>query len=1470
MQCNIFYLLFSLCILNGLATAIAAQPITPTPDATGTVVTPTGEQFDISGGTQAGRNLFHSFQQFNLEAHQGANFVIQPDIQTILGRVTGGDPSYINGWLQVSGGQANLLLMNPAGIVFGPGARLNVPAAFTATTANAIALGGGWFNASGPNDYTLLTGDPQAFAFLTAQPGAIFNSAQLAVQPGQALTLLGGRVINTGTLQAPGGQITVAAVPGEGMVQIREAGSLLNLELPIETRRSLLQSAQPLTGVALPQLLTGGQLSSASGVTVANGQVTLTQTQTPLPIAAGTTVVSGTVSTAAPASDGSLVHGGTIQVLGNTIGLLGATLDASGAAGGHIFIGGDFQGQGTRPNAEMTVIDGQTTIRADARSTTAPANGGTVIVWANDTTRFQGFVSATGAQGGDGGFVETSGKKTLDIAGGRVNAQAPQGRAGTWLLDPTDIDITATGTGLLTGGLFDPPTTGVASQIAPVTIENALNGGTNVTITTASGNGGNGDITLSDPINQTGGGAATLTLTSRRFLRPGTATINLTSTGGLTFNLNAVNPEAIAPSDSIQAAIAAIGDVAGDRTIQLGAGTYQGTAAIAIDKSVTLRGAGAAVTTLTNTAGLNAIRLPGGTGATVTLENMAIANNASSAIYNDATLRINNSSLRNNTAAQGGALYNDSQGRLTLTNTQIQGNTSNSIGGGIYNLGSLTLLTSDIASNRASSDGGGIYSGGNGTLSLQNSTVQGNIANGNGGGIFNSGFLWTDTSTVANNTASGGLGGGVYTNGPASLTNTTLDRNQANDSGGGIYNGGVLSLVRSTLSNNIANLDAGVLGDGGGLYNSNVATITNSTISANRVINGSGGGIYSSDNLTLSHSTLTLNIADGQGGGIRNTGTATISNTIVANNGAATHQDVSGLFNSQGNNLVGVVDGGFGFGSGPLIGTAARPINPGLGPLADNGGPTRTHALLPGSPALNAGNATNPPATDQRGFARVLQGFLDIGAIESDLAPLVPANPSTLPSQNQPLVPAPSTLSVSDRTAIAEVLDRNPTRVRLRSVDLQKQTNDAPTLDTQAVDQSSGQVVSKFDQTFSSAYRRHLNLPDGASLNLAQLQATLSRARRDKGVNTGIIYAVFVPRDADPNAEASASATQPQADDQLQLILVTASGEPIRRSLPVTRAYVTAQAKLFKLAVADPADDLSYMPLARQFYGWLLQPLAAELQAQGISSLIYCLDEGLRTIPLAAMLDDEQFVIEQYTLAVIPSVALTNLAVTPLKSDRLLAMGAATFTTQDPLPAVPLELDLVSQRIAKSAVLLNEKFTLATLTTAQVQQQPDILHLATHAQFHPGNVEQSYIQLWDTRLNLNQVRSLNWQNTGLSLLILSACTTALSSREAELGFAGLASVSGVRSVLGSLWMVSDVGTLALMQAFYAHLNSESTVAEALRKAQLALLTGSVRIQKGRLQSQQQVIALPGLSLPDTAQLSHPFYWSSFILVGNPW
>ena len=327
----------------------------------------------------------------------------------------------------------------------------------------------------------------------------------------------------------------------------------------------------------------------------------------------------------------------------------------------------------------------------------------------------------------------------------------------------------------------------------------------------------------------------------------------------------------------------------------------------------------------------------------------------------------------NGVLEDGGGVRFLSTGALALGQSNLSGNSvvgPGSDGGGIYtDIGSVTLTDSIVSGNRSNDDGGGIYSD-DGAVFLTRSTVSGNTASDYGGGIYSDGGAVSLTSSTVSGNAAGEHGGGIFSDGGAvSLTSSIVSGNTADGYGGGIYGeGGAISLTSSTVSGNAA-------GDhGGGIFTntdlSGVTTIiTNSTISGNTAVN-TGGGIFNYDGLTrIFNSTITGNTA-AVGGGVATygdgfTSTEVSSSIIAGNTGTTAGNDVSSQaaselnnsFVSLGFNLIG--DGQFrsidfftDAAGGDIVGTTAAPVDALLGPLADNGGPTFTHALLVGSPAI--------------------------------------------------------------------------------------------------------------------------------------------------------------------------------------------------------------------------------------------------------------------------------------------------------------------------------------------------------------------------------------------------------------------------------------------------------------------------------------------------------------------------------------
>jgi hypothetical protein len=290
-------------------------------------------------------------------------------------------------------------------------------------------------------------------------------------------------------------------------------------------------------------------------------------------------------------------------------------------------------------------------------------------------------------------------------------------------------------------------------------------------------------------------------------------------------------------------------------------------------------------------------------------------------------------------------------------------------------------------------DAGGYYSiftvASGATVTLSGLTIS-NGWRSNGAGINNAGTLTVNNATISGNAASSDfIGGGIWNTGTLTLNSSSISGND----GCGVANVGRLTLNSSTVSgNHVGGYGAGIASFGGTL------TLNSSTVSGNTAdAMSNGGGIFIGGTATVTDCTISGNYSDWGGGGIWNAGTLQVRNTIIAGNtgndinGNRVPDDLRGDLGSLGHNLIGNTSGGSGFASTDLLN-----VDPRLGPLQDNGGPTFTHALLPGSLAINAGDNSDAPPFDQRGegYPRIVGGTIDIGAFEVQASSPVVADPS--------------------------------------------------------------------------------------------------------------------------------------------------------------------------------------------------------------------------------------------------------------------------------------------------------------------------------------------------------------------------------------------------------------------------------------------------------------------------------------------
>lgn len=396
--------------------------------------------------------------------------------------------------------------------------------------------------------------------------------------------------------------------------------------------------------------------------------------------------------------------------------------------------------------------------------------------------------------------------------------------------------------------------------------------------------------------------------------------------------------------------------------------------------------------------------------STLTLTSMTLTNNLARFISTNPSATFGN----------GGAIYSHNS-TLSIINSTINNNTGSAVGGTIFfRIGTINVTNSKINDN----SGSGVSASGNEVINIVNSTFNGNssvavsgtngrisvidsiITNNGGGGISNGdsqAVLTIERSIISNNKSTdfaSAAGGGVLNKGTATISNTTINNNRVSGEGGGIFNAGTMNIFSSTISNNEA------LKAGGGILNGvGQLFLTNSTVSGNVADFGGGfgsspgGGIYNTfvGSVISTNSTIANNRSTGQGGGLRHdsSGTVTLRNTIIAGNlsGNNSTVDVSGAIVSQGFNLIGNAAESSGWAATDLLNR-----NPLLAPLDNNGGLTLTHALMIGSPAINAGNnaLVIDPTTgfgfqrDQRGYGRAvggaMGGIVDIGAYESNVS----------------------------------------------------------------------------------------------------------------------------------------------------------------------------------------------------------------------------------------------------------------------------------------------------------------------------------------------------------------------------------------------------------------------------------------------------------------------------------------------------
>ncbi|MEA5476746.1 tetratricopeptide repeat protein [Pseudanabaena galeata UHCC 0370] len=347
-------------------------------------------------------------------------------------------------------------------------------------------------------------------------------------------------------------------------------------------------------------------------------------------------------------------------------------------------------------------------------------------------------------------------------------------------------------------------------------------------------------------------------------------------------------------------------------------------------------------------------------------------------------------------------------------------------------------------------------------------------------------------------------------------------------------------------------------------------------------------------------------------------------------------------------------------------------------------------------------------------------------------------------------------------------------------------------------------------------------------------------------------------------------------EDRLELILITANTAPIRKTVKIKREDLNKDISDFLSNLRDPSSA-DVQADGQKFYNYLLKPFEKELKDANIQTIIYSPDGQLRYIPLAALHDGNQWLIERYRINNITASSLTNLRPRTYKPPKVLAAAATNSHNIKlgdrsipfgALPATKTEVEAIATLLPNTTTFIDQQFNKAT--TIPKMQSNNIVHLATHGYFAIGKPEDSFIVFGDgDKATITDMEK--WTLTNVALVVLSACETAIGGKLGNgieiLGLGYQIQNRGAGAAIASLWKVSDNGTSELMQALYKNLSQKNiSSSEALRQAQIAMIRSD---KKGNSSDRGTGIRIVGtVPTNEETQLSHPFYWSAFILIGN--
>ena len=395
------------------------------------------------------------------------------------------------------------------------------------------------------------------------------------------------------------------------------------------------------------------------------------------------------------------------------------------------------------------------------------------------------------------------------------------------------------------------------------------------------------------------------------------------------------------------------------------------------------------------------------------------------------------------------------------------------------------------------------------------------------------------------------------------------------------------------------------------------------------------------------------------------------------------------------------------------------------------------------------------------------------------------------------------------------------------------------------------EVQFSFRETVEPVYRElaRLLLSSPSQSNLQQVREVIEALRLAELDNFFREACLQAKRQLIDQIDPTAAVVYPIILPDRLAVILSRAGQPLfYYETKLDRDKIEKAIEEFRLYLNPAFFEEDRLRASQVLYDWLLRPAETELAKSGIETLVFVLDGSLRNLPIAALHDGDRYLVEQYSIALTPSLRL--LEPQSLVRDKLSVLVAGLSEAREDfnaLPGVEAEVNQIAS-LVKSEIILNRDFTETRLRDKTKSSPLPVVHIATHGQFS-SKAEETFLVTWDGRINIKEFNELLRSrepnpSAPLELLVLSACQTAAGDKRAALGLAGFAVRSGARSTLATLWQVNDDSTAIAMAQFYQELiqKPNTSKAKALRAAQLALL--------------------------DNSKFQHPFYWAPFVLVGN--